>query len=508
MVRRAVLRSLRLQNFRSLRDTGDVELRPIVLLVGANSSGKSSFLRFFPLLKQTAQTNSRSPLLWFDQDQGLVDFNSFNNTLLRAAKDPWIEVSGTCLLERPTPAGQPFHFTSRIVAGADERSFVQRFTVSVLDDTVEFEVAADANLGAIRLNEREVAQGDRRTSQHRVGIIPRIEGADFAALAEQLLIEKVWEQVHGSTSDDKLRLIAQDIEYGSARHVLETMQSVHGGAKKWRDNIGSLSEDSKYVHEIKELTFLREIGGYIAELANTMTRFARGTRYLGPFRRPPERFYRKSELAVDEIDRDGSNLAMFLDSLTASDSAAFSAWVREHFDFGIRTERRDAHVALMIDSPTASGFNLIDMGFGMSQLLPVIAQCWLSSGQLPSGKQLSLFRDTNRSILPGTAPMLIAVEQPELHLHPQHQAQLADMFCSTARATSAIGQPLSLCIETHSEAMIYRFGELVEEGKLRPEDITILFFEKQAGRDETIVRPIEFDQKGVLQDWPIGFFRG
>lgn len=56
--------------------------------------------------------------------------------------------------------------------------------------------------------------------------------------------------------------------------------------------------------------------------------------------------------------------------------------------------------------------------------------------------------------------------------------------------------------------MIYRFGELVEEGKLSPEEITILFFEKQAGRDETIVRPIEFDQKGVLQDWPIGFFRG
>lgn len=103
--------------------------------------------------------------------------------------------------------------------------------------------------------------------------------------------------------------------------------------------------------------------------------------------------------------------------------------------------------------------------------------------------------------------MLIAVEQPELHLHPHHQAQLADMFSNTAHATNALGQPLSLCIETHSEAMIYRFGELVEEGKLRPEEISILFFEKQ-GRDETVVRPIEFDDTGVLQDWPIGFFRG
>jgi len=524
----AVLRSLRLQNFRSLRDTGDVELRPIILLVGANSSGKSSFLRFFPLLKQTTLTNSRSPLLWFGEDPGLVDFNSFHNTLLRAAKDPWIEVSGSCRLDGRDPADYSFDFTARIAAGNDDRSFVQRFTIAALGDELQFDVAADATLGAIRLNGRELAPSAGRISQHRVGLlprlegatpsagrisqhrvglIPRLEGATFGVLADQLLNEKIWEQVHGSTSDDKLDFIAGHIEHGPADHVLQTMRSVRGGVKTWRDNIEPLSEDSKYVAEIKELVFLRSAGSYISELESTVTRFARGVRYLGPFRRPPERFYRKSELAVDEIDRDGNNLAMFLDSLDPADSAAFSAWVREHFGFGVRTERRDAHVALMIDSPTSSGFNLIDMGFGMSQLLPVVAQCWLSSGQLPTS-QLPLFRDPMRSVLPGTAPMLIAVEQPELHLHPHHQAQLADMFSNTASATNAIGQPLSLCIETHSEAMIYRFGELVEEGKLRPEDISILFFEKQAGRDETSVRPIEFDATGVLQDWPIGFFRG
>ena len=503
----AVLRSIRLQNFRSLRDTGNVELRPIILLVGANSSGKSSFLRFFPLLKQTTQANSRSPLLWLWEEQGLVDFNSFENTLLRGAKDPWIEVSGSCRLQhRVPPGGLDFDFTARIAAGNDDRTFVQRFTIATLGDELQFDVAADATLAAIRLNGRELGSGEGRISQHRVGLIPRMEGNAFGALAHRLLTEKIWEQVHGSTSEDKLDSIADHIEYGPPDHVLQTMQSVRGGVKKWRDNIESLSEDSKYVQEIKELVFLREVDSHISELESTVTKFGRGVRYLGPFRRPPKRFYRKSEVAVDEIDRDGDNLAMFLDSLNPTDSAAFSAWVREHFGFSIRTERRDAHVALMIDSPTSSGFNLIDMGFGMSQLLPVVAQCWLSSGQLPSG-QISLFRDSSRSVLPGTAPMLIAVEQPELHLHPHHQAQLADMFSNTAHATNALGQPLSLCIETHSEAMIYRFGELVEEGKLRPEEISILFFEKQ-GRDETVVRPIEFDDTGVLQDWPIGFFCG
>ena len=56
--------------------------------------------------------------------------------------------------------------------------------------------------------------------------------------------------------------------------------------------------------------------------------------------------------------------------------------------------------------------------------------------------------------------------------------------------------------------MIYRFGELVESGKLRREDISILFFEKHPDKDESSVRQIEFGADGVLQGWPIGFFRG
>jgi predicted ATPase len=504
-----MLRSVRLRNFRSLRDTGEVQLRPIVLLVGANSSGKSSFLRFFPLLKQTAWANSNSPLLWY-RDNGDVDFGSFTNTLFRGAKEPWIEVSASCELdERKPPAARgSFRFTSRIASGADGRSFVERFSVSALGDTFELEAAADATLGALRLNGRELPQVEGRTSQRLTGPIARLESPAFRALADRLLTEKIQERAHENASPGTLAMIAGLIDDGSAEDILRDMKLVHGGVKGWHENIASLSEDSSYVREIKELVFVRELDlSYLSKLEAATARFARGVRYLGPFRRPPQRFYRKAELAVDEIDRDGSNLAMFLDSLSSEDGAAFSAWVREHFGFGVHTERRDAHVALMIDTDAASEFNLMDMGFGMSQLLPVIAQCWLSSGQLRSG-QIPLFRDPARSILPGTAPMLIAVEQPELHLHPLHQAQLADMFCNTANATNALGQPLSLCVETHSEAMIYRFGELVESGKLPRESITILFFERQAGRDESIVRPIEFDENGVLQDWPIGFFRG
>lgn len=47
--------NIRLRNFRSLKDTGIIELKPLSLLIGKNSSGKSSFLRFFPLIQQSLE---------------------------------------------------------------------------------------------------------------------------------------------------------------------------------------------------------------------------------------------------------------------------------------------------------------------------------------------------------------------------------------------------------------------------------------------------------------------
>src|SRR5262249_27072920 len=78
------MRSIRLTNFRSIPDTGRIELRPITLVVGANTSGKSSFLRFFPLLRQTVETQTPSPLLWYGT---YVDFGDFSQAVCHAA-DP------------------------------------------------------------------------------------------------------------------------------------------------------------------------------------------------------------------------------------------------------------------------------------------------------------------------------------------------------------------------------------------------------------------------------------
>ncbi len=72
------MNNLRLQNYRCFKDTGDIDIRPITLFIGANSSGKSSVLKFFPLLKQTIGNFVNGLYLWTGP---LVDLKDFKNTL-------------------------------------------------------------------------------------------------------------------------------------------------------------------------------------------------------------------------------------------------------------------------------------------------------------------------------------------------------------------------------------------------------------------------------------------
>ncbi len=79
MNQEGTLTKFRLKNFRSFADTGDIEIKPINFLVGANSSGKSSILKFFPLLKQSIGGRPFNGVLnWYGDE---VDFKDFSNTV-------------------------------------------------------------------------------------------------------------------------------------------------------------------------------------------------------------------------------------------------------------------------------------------------------------------------------------------------------------------------------------------------------------------------------------------
>ena len=72
------MEALRVENLRSLADTGFIALKPITLLLGQNSSGKSTFLRCFPLIRQSIEARTSGPILWYGR---FVDFGSFREAI-------------------------------------------------------------------------------------------------------------------------------------------------------------------------------------------------------------------------------------------------------------------------------------------------------------------------------------------------------------------------------------------------------------------------------------------
>ncbi|MCY4225655.1 MAG: AAA family ATPase [Bacteroidetes bacterium] len=120
--------------------------------------------------------------------------------------------------------------------------------------------------------------------------------------------------------------------------------------------------------------------------------------------------------------------------------------------------------------------NLRDVGYGISQVLPILTEL----------------------LLPENTRMLL-VQQPEVHLHLGVQAELGSLFCNVA------AQGRQLIIETHSDYLMDRIRMDVRDEKtdLKPEDVSILFFEHASS--EVHIHSIEIDEMGNYLNTPAGY---
>ena len=142
---------------------------------------------------------------------------------------------------------------------------------------------------------------------------------------------------------------------------------------------------------------------------------------------------------------------------------------------------------VLVDRRSGTAVSHRDVGIGVSQVLPVLVSAYASRGRL------------------------LAIEQPEIHLHPGLQAELGDVLIESALG----GAGNSFLIETHSEHLLLRImrrmrqtasGEL-RDGvpPVRPEDVTVLFVEPDGA--QSLVREMPLNERGELvKAWPGGFF--
>ena len=139
-----------------------------------------------------------------------------------------------------------------------------------------------------------------------------------------------------------------------------------------------------------------------------------------------------------------------------------------------KSESDPFQVRLTIAGPPT---NLIDVGYGISQILPLVVS--------------TLLKPTSRIFL---------FQQPEVHLHPRAQAELSTLF------TNLVTQgKVQLIVETHSDHLLDRVRTDVRKGVWKPEDVTILFFERK--HLDVKIHQITIDGDGNLLDAPPSYRR-
>ena len=433
---------VRLKNFRCFRDQQTARLAPLTLLVGENSAGKTSFLALARTLWDAAYG-----YLVPDFKEPPYDLGSFD------------EIAHY----RGGRAGRATTFFAAFCATLGSRTRRSR-TIKTPGSSHHFEVT---------FGRRGVAA---------VPIKSTFRYADMA--------------ITHAVAADTSREVRFRTDKGEWRWQMTREAAARFGAGELvpRDVIYPALMGSQEVQPVADSpTLTEEEGQRLQQLLFDFFASPFGQRPFAtaPVRSKPRRTYDPSRPTRNP---EGETIPMYLSTAFFEDKRSWQALKSALEAFGKEAGLFDEIAVKPLGKRGSGPFqmhvrkfgrrskgplrNLIDVGYGVSQVLPVITE---------------LFRDD-------TTPMFL-LQQPEVHLHPSAQAALGSLFCAIA------GRRRQLLVETHSDHLLDRVRMDVRDGKtkLKPHDVSILFFER--GDLDVRIHSLRLDREGNVLGAPPSYRR-
>ena len=225
---------------------------------------------------------------------------------------------------------------------------------------------------------------------------------------------------------------------------------------------------------------------FISRVASSLEALLKRICYLGPLRRSPSSFVVSADVPPAEVGAEGEHV---VEMLAASEDlvADTNSWLVKlgvPYRLALEPLRTEADMAsgltalLLTDTRSEAVVDPRNVGFGISQLLPVVAQ------SLAGGEKV------------------VCLEEPEVHIHPALQAALGDLFIGALR----LNPNQQFLIETHSEHLMLRVRRRIRLGELDPASVSVLYVEPAQDGAARITR-LRLDEDGEFVDeWPSGFF--
>ena len=466
------MNSIRITNMRSLVDTGNIDLKTINMLVGSNSSGKSTFLRVFPLLKQSFFRRINGPILWAGDDEDYVDFGSYKETINKNAKNNCIGLEFAIPYEIKNIKRQlegPFSISNSNekyninkeakltieISNKNDADIISKIKITCDNE----ELYIDKEKDVLYLNKKDVKVNNLskkyRENYGRYSQQNSFFNAMYELFNNREIYNKILTDIFGKndTINDYLRFYKQEfldrliiemfinnnieIKEFLEKFKKDLNRKNRLGTKNLDDilNINTnILNNEEIIRNLKVL-YISEVGKFCIDY---MQAYFMNVNYIKPVRAHAERYYRLRNLSVDQIDSDGRNLPIFINSLGEDKLIEYNKWIYKYFDFKVIPVQTDGHVSINIEKNDKK-VNLSDTGYGYSQLLPIITQLWVILNM-----QIDFVKE---------APVVFAIEQPELHLHPQLQAKLIDIISQIAKNKK---NKIQFILKTHSKIIINR----------------------------------------------------
>ncbi|MFM8901421.1 MAG: DUF3696 domain-containing protein [Burkholderiales bacterium] len=437
-----MLTELRIKNFKAWKDTGAIRMAPLTVIFGANSAGKSSLGHLLLALKQTTLLSDRKRVLHLGDKSSLIDLGTFTDCIHAHDLKSVLEFS-----LRWKPAS-PFTVRNSLERGE-----------SYSGNNISL-------LSRIRAGKAEQ---------------PELEGIEYKLSSERGVVLSV---SHGRTAASKVTLDS---------HPLKLVKAT---GRVW-----PLEPPEKF-YRFSDVTLARyQNADFLAQFSVETERMLGSLFYLGPLRRYPERTYQWSGDMPPDVGAQGESTIAALLAATADgrklnrgpkqrqqDFGSFIAsWLKNlgvisSFEVKPVAKGRKEFEVLIKTHPGAVEVKLTDVGFGISQVLPALVEAFYAPPD-----------------------SMVWMEQPEIHLHPQVQAELADVFISAVQAREN-GKPrnVQLIVESHSEHFLTRLQRRVAEGTIPPEDVAVYFCNRAGGI--TDLEPLTLNLYGEIENWPENFF--
>ena len=429
-----MLQSLRFTHFKSWPKI-DLPCGRITGLFGTNSSGKTSILQFLLLLKQTKEATDRKLSLELNGDY--VQLGTIRDAIHRHDESLSIETEVVFARDEPLALTDPaLGYGAAPLAEGREFALESRLAVQ--------QQAARATRLAYRLGGHEFALR-QRSKGGEFDLHHAAEASDFRFIRTQGRAWGLPPPIKGYAFPDQARTYYQNAQF------LSDLEAAYEGAI---DRIF----------------------------------------YLGPLREYPKRDYlwarsrpadvgQRGEKAIDAIlaaTADGEKLNLKPKAHLLPFQRMVAHWLR---DLGLIHSFRVEEIAdgsnrwqaKVMTHEGGSEVLLTDVGFGVSQVLPVIT--------------LLLYVPEGSTVL---------LEQPEIHLHPLAQAGLADVliYAATRRRVQVI-------LESHSEHLLLRLQRRIAEEAIGGAEVKLYFFDIAAGRSK--LTPLRLDLLGNIENWPEHF---